>query len=218
MRELKPLPTEINGVKVIRDLGMNNQIPKKRIAEFECYCGKVFVGKINSVLVGHKRSCGCLINKPSVFTHLLSKHPLYRKWSGMITRVTNQKESHWHRYGGRGITICNEWRNDFMAFYNWAIANGYEKGLTIDRINNDGNYEPSNCQWITMEENTMKDKKMFLPTKQQLNAICDMYINSHVTVTYLAKIFSTHKQRISEILKSNDIELKHRRMKKCLIK
>ena len=218
MKELKPLSQIINGIKVVRDLGMNNQAPRKRIAEFECFCGNTFVGKVNAVLSGHKKTCGCTKHIAKTFTHKLSKHPLYRKWSGMITRVSNSNESHWHRYGGRGITMCSEWRNDFMSFYEWAINNGYKDGLTIDRINNDGNYEPSNCQWITMKENSIKDMKIFTPTDSQVDAICDMYKNTHITVTHLAKIFQTHKEKISDILKLNGIELQHRRMKKCLIK
>lgn len=214
MRELRPLPSYVNGIRLIRDLGMNNESQRKRIAEFQCECGKTFIGKVNAVATGQKKSCGCLRTKPTRFTHKLSKHRLYRKWSGMVTRVSNAKESHWHRYGGRGITMCEEWRNDFMSFYNWAMDNGYKDGLTIDRINNDGNYEPSNCQWITMEENTKKDQKIFNPTCAQKDSICELYSNQHITVTHLAKIFSTHKQRISDILKDNGIKLKHRRMKK----
>lgn len=70
----------------------------------------------------------------------------------MKTRCQNSKSKEYDRYGGRGITVCEEWKNDFMSFYNWAIANGYQEGLTIDRKDNDGNYEPSNCRWITRKE------------------------------------------------------------------
>ena len=213
MRALKPLPDFVNSVKVVRDLGMNNQVPKKRIALFECECGSDFIARVNAVKVGHKKSCGCkrgLSNN----THNLSKHPLYRKWSGMITRVTNNKEEKWHRYGGRGITICDEWRNDFKAFYDWSIKNGWKKGLTIDRINNDGNYEPSNCQWITMRENTIKDMIKFNPSEKQKQDICTLYKENHITVTEICKMYGTHKKRISDILKENNIKIVHRRMKK----
>jgi hypothetical protein len=80
----------------------------------------------------------------------------------MKQRCVNPNKQHYEHYGGRGITVCDEWREDFQTFYDWAMANGYSDDLTIDRIDNDGDYEPSNCQWITQAENTRKarnDKK-----------------------------------------------------------
>ncbi len=80
----------------------------------------------------------------------------------MKQRCSNPAATKYDRYGGRGITVCDEWREDFQTFYDWAMANGYSDDLTIDRIDNDGDYEPSNCQWITQAENTRKarnDKK-----------------------------------------------------------
>ena len=76
---------------------------------------------------------------------------LYGIWASIKDRTLNLKTRRFTDYGGRGITICDEWKNDFMPFYNWAMSNGYEenKGLSIDRINNDGNYEPDNCRWTT---------------------------------------------------------------------
>lgn len=73
-------------------------------------------------------------------------------WRAIIARTTNKNIPNYQYYGGRGITVCDEWQNDFQSFYDWAIANGYKEGLTIDRINNDGNYEPSNCRWATLKE------------------------------------------------------------------
>ena len=80
------------------------------------------------------------------------KTRLYRTWSRIKTRCYNKNFQHFKHYGGRGITVCDEWLHDFMAFYDWAISNGYADNLTIDRIDVDGNYEPSNCRWITNEE------------------------------------------------------------------
>ena len=83
----------------------------------------------------------------------LSQHPLYHKWRGMKRRCYDKNDSHYQYYGGRGITICEEWLYSFKAFYEWSLENGWEEGLEIDRINNDGNYEPSNCRYVTRKTN-----------------------------------------------------------------
>lgn len=76
---------------------------------------------------------------------------LYRIYNNMKSRCYNEKASSYSRYGGRGITICKEWLNDFAIFYNWSVNNGYLENLTIDRIDNEGNYEPGNCRWVDMK-------------------------------------------------------------------
>jgi hypothetical protein len=84
--------------------------------------------------------------------HGKRKTRMYRIWSDMKGRCNNPNRAKYARYGGRGITVCDEWMSDFQAFYDWAIKNGYREDLTIDRIDNDGNYCPDNCRWITMME------------------------------------------------------------------
>ena len=78
----------------------------------------------------------------------LYEHPLYRVWSSMKTRCNPNRKERYENWSGRGIKVCNEWAT-FLPFYKWAIDSGYKKGLTLDRINNDGNYEPSNCRFTT---------------------------------------------------------------------
>ena len=83
---------------------------------------------------------------------------LYRIWTNMKSRSYNPNASRYERYGGRGIRVCQEWLDDFMNFYNWAMVNDYSDDLSIDRVDTNGNYEPSNCRWETSKmQNTNKE-------------------------------------------------------------
>ena len=92
-------------------------------------------------------------------THGKTGTDLYKKWTSMKSRCYNPNSTGYRNYGGRGITTCDEWRMDFMSFYNWANENGYKEGLTIERVDNDGKYEPSNCKWITSKEQRRNQRK-----------------------------------------------------------
>jgi len=80
---------------------------------------------------------------------------LYKSWEAMKSRCYRKSYRYFHRYGGRGIVVCDEWKNNAVAFIEWSLKNGYSDQLTLDRINNDGNYEPSNCRWVTRQENNL---------------------------------------------------------------
>lgn len=125
-----------------------------------CDCGNETYVYGSNLLQGKTKSCGCYhteMIKAANSTHGESKTRLHRIWAGMKERCYNTRASNYHNYGGRGISVCDEWRNSFSAFRDWAVLNGYKDHLSIDRINVDGNYEPQNCRWATfIEQNNNK--------------------------------------------------------------
>ena len=92
------------------------------------------------------------MEKLKLHFHGKSGTRLYKIWTSMKARCYCKSDTNYSFYGGRGITVCNEWKLDFMDFYNWAIENNYDEKLTIERIENNERYEPSNCKWVTMKE------------------------------------------------------------------
>ena len=151
---------------VIKQCGSNKNGRALWLCQCDCGNKKIILG--SSLITNLTQSCGCYnkeILKNVNSTHRMSYTKLYKVWQGMKTRCYNEKFLYYKNYGGRGIKICNEWLNNFEIFYIWAINNGYKENLTIDRINNDGNYEPSNCRWITRAEqnrNQRKTKKLIV--------------------------------------------------------
>ena len=121
-----------------------------------CECGNYTVVEGNRLRSGMTKSCGCLrINTIVAFNkkHGMASNRLYNIWSHMKSRCLNKNDRAYRRYGGRGITVCEEWQQ-FKPFMKWALENGYNDDLEIDRINNNGNYSPENCRFVTPKENS----------------------------------------------------------------
>lgn len=120
-----------------------------------CDCGKEVIVSSYNLKSGHTKSCGCLISDILTERNKANAKPrnerLYRIYYGMMSRCNNKKYDAYQHYGARGICVCDEWAGHFYDFEKWALSNGYREDLTIDRIDNDGNYEPSNCRWVDMK-------------------------------------------------------------------
>jgi hypothetical protein len=118
-----------------------------------CDCGDIKMYVLAQLVSKNTQSCGCLAkeiaSKGSSLIPKMSKHPLYAVWASMKKRTLYSKTKNWHRYGGRGITVCEEWLTNSEEFIKWSLENGYKKGLDIDRIDNDKGYNPDNCRYVT---------------------------------------------------------------------
>ena len=159
-------------LEVIRRVENNKQGNAQFLCK--CDCGKEIIVRSSNLIQKHTVSCGCLraITKTK---HNSYKTRLYKVYRGMISRCLEKTNKEYSNYGARGITICDEWKNNFLAFRDWALNNGYDENAkrgecTIDRINVNGNYEPSNCRWINLKlqaKNTTRTIKISYKGKTQ---------------------------------------------------
>lgn len=162
---------------------------KPRMGRFQCECGNVTEARAGEVRTLRILSCGCWSSKHQRelhLTHGLSKHPLYGIWKAMIQRCHKVDHKQFPDYGARGIIVCEEWRNDFMAFYNWALTNGWQKGLHLDKdilperlVTKEIGYSPRNCCFVTRKVNNRNKrdttKVQYEGTVMALSEVAEKY-------------------------------------------
>lgn len=140
----------------------NNRI--RAYAVCTCICGKQKSVRVDGILRGQSTNCGCKRFQNINIRHGGSKTRIYHIWQGMKARCLNPKNPEYKNYGGRGISVCDAWLEDFINFKDWAFNNGYTENLTIERINVNGNYEPDNCTWIAKSEQLKNTTKTIFIT------------------------------------------------------
>lgn len=137
---------------------------------YQCSCGKTKRVRIHDVRQNNTRSCGCLRNervRAALATHESSGEKLWMIWNDMRYRCDRPYHHAYKHYGARGITVCKEWRYDYLTFRDWAMKNGYKDGLVVARINTAGNYEPANCKCVPRsEQNEYKSRNIPIDLKQ----------------------------------------------------
>ena len=131
-----------------------------------CDCGNKVTTNRTALVSGRSKSCGCLHKETAAKQGSASakhgeggKTRLYRVWTNMKTRCQNPKNKNFERWGARGITVCDEWRDSFLAFRDWANNNGFEESLSLDRIDNNKGYSPDNCRWVTAKDQARNTRK-----------------------------------------------------------
>lgn len=163
-----------------------------------CECGGTTTVRLDHLKNGHVKSCGCLS-----FKHGLHDHPLYKVWEGVKARCCNPNHKHYSYYGGRGVTLCDEWLNVPEKFIIWALGNGYTEGLSLDRKDNSQGYSPENCRVITQQQNSCNRRGNLgrtLPKGIRFDGYSYSYEMWHKGIRYRKGSFKTVEEAL-EVLK-----------------
>ncbi|ADH03201.1 HNH endonuclease [Bacillus phage W.Ph.] len=192
------------GTKVNR-MYINGVVSIKGRNHFNCTCdcGTVKVVRCDGVINGTVKSCGCLMketNRDSKLTHGDSYTRLYSIYQNMKARCNNPNNPKYEYYGGRGIAVCEEWLTDFATFKQWSETNGYNSALTIDRVDNNKNYEPDNCRWVTMAQqlrNTRRSK--LIEYNGEVKSLVDWCLHFDIPYKSTQTMLSKGEKTIEEI-------------------
>jgi hypothetical protein len=177
--------TKVNKLTVIGYTEPDWLNKKRRKAICKCECGNITNVTVCKIKSGHTKSCGCIkeITKyTAAKTHGLSSHPLYDVYCGIKQRCYNPYYKNLS-YQKKGVTMCEEWKSNFLNFYNWAINNGWEKGLHLDRIDSNDNYCPENCQFldsITNYSKVYKDFKKKLEYEKRIEYLEKLLLENNI--------------------------------------
>jgi len=170
---------------VIKYHGKNKHGQSIWICKCGCGCGEERIIPTYALRGGIWKSCGCLRKEKAaehcrkdLSTHNMCYSRLYSIWHGMKQRCLNTNDKNYPNYGGRRITVCDGWANEFEGFMNWALLSGYTDKLTIDRKNNDGNYEPQNCRWATIKDQANNRRSSRIITYKGISHTASEWANS----------------------------------------